>query len=71
MMKFQTNINEINLHYFFKKHKYSTCSVYRLFINFHRQSQQRVIQGNQNLSAANFLHCTIVGEMITMDINHL
>ena len=70
-MKFQPNINEINLHYFFKERKYSTCSVYRLFINFHRQSQQRVIQGNQNLSAANFLHCTIVGQMITMDINHL
>ena len=71
MMKFQPNINEINLHFFLKKCKYLTCSVYRLFINFHRQSQKRVIQENQNLSAANFLHCTIVGEMITMDINHL
>ena len=33
MMKFQPNINEINLHFFFKKRKYSTCSVYTFFIN--------------------------------------
>ena len=71
IMNIIPNIKKINFNFFFKKLKYSTCSVHVFFINLHTSAHNKLIQRNEMLSPPNFLQCTLVGQMIIMHINHL